>query len=165
MNLRVVRLYRLPSQDCMVVGYVIQASFLCTPFLSKKGKCSPFLELTPTPRQMPRDVTNISEDWADFCQCQEFWCHFLSFVFSGKWPFWLWEGALSLSKSPLKVKKGHSYEKMNALNDTKTPGTVKICGRQRGIFVIVCGICQSEDKKQISKCQYRPKNHANVAQK
>ena len=28
----------------------------------QKGKCSPFLKLTPTPRQMPRDVTNISED-------------------------------------------------------------------------------------------------------
>ena len=30
--------------------------------LVQSGKCSPFLELTPTLRQMPRDVTNISED-------------------------------------------------------------------------------------------------------
>ena len=28
----------------------------------QNGKCSPFLKLTHTPRQMPRDVTNISED-------------------------------------------------------------------------------------------------------
>ena len=40
-----------------------------------------------------------------FCQCQEFWFHFLSFIFWEKWPFWLWEGALSLSKSPPKVKR------------------------------------------------------------
>ena len=39
-----------------------QALFLCALFFVQKGKCSPFLELTPTPRQMPRDVTNISED-------------------------------------------------------------------------------------------------------
>ena len=31
-------------------------------FLSRKGKCSPFLKLTPTPLHMPRDVTNISKD-------------------------------------------------------------------------------------------------------
>ena len=30
---------------------------------------------------------------------------FLELHFLGKWPFWLWEGALSLSKSPLKVKR------------------------------------------------------------
>ena len=28
----------------------------------QNGNCSPFLELTPTPRQMPRDVMNIFED-------------------------------------------------------------------------------------------------------
>ena len=56
--------------------------FFARTIFVQNGKCSPFLQLTPTPWQMPRDVTNISEDWADFCQCQEFWCHFLSFVFS-----------------------------------------------------------------------------------
>jgi len=50
-------------------------------FLSKMENVHLFLELTPTLWQMPRDVTNIPEDLADFCQCQEFWCHFLSFVF------------------------------------------------------------------------------------
>ena len=45
----------------------------------------------------------------------EFWCHFLNFVFSEKWPFWLWEGALSPSqKSHLKVKMD-IYDKINAL--------------------------------------------------
>ena len=34
---------------------------------------------------------------------------------------------------------------------------VKICWRQWGIFVIVCGICQGVDKKQISKWQNWPK--------
>ena len=72
--------------------------FVCT-FFVQKEKCSPFLELTPTLWQMPQDVTNISEDWADFCQCQEFWCHFLSFIFLEWWPFWLWEDASGLKSS------------------------------------------------------------------
>ena len=36
-------------------------------------------------------------------------------------------------------------------------GTVKIFGRQRGIFVIVCGICRGLDKKQFSKWHNWPK--------
>ena len=100
------RLMAVPSEfSVLAEGTQGQALFCVAPIFVQNGNCSPFLKLTPTPRQMPRDVTNISEDWADFCQCQEFWCHFLSFVFSEKWPFWLWEGALSLSKSPLKVKR------------------------------------------------------------
>ena len=55
--------------------------FLCAPFLSKTENGHLFLELTPTLWQMPRDITNISEDWTDICQCQEFWCHFSSFLF------------------------------------------------------------------------------------
>ena len=43
-------------------GKTLNQAFLCAPFLSKNGKCSPFLKLIPTPGQMPRDVTNISED-------------------------------------------------------------------------------------------------------
>ena len=35
--------------------------FVHTIFI-RKGKWSPFLKLTPIPGQMPRDVTNISED-------------------------------------------------------------------------------------------------------
>ena len=41
---------------------IVQALFLCAPFLFKKGKCSPFLELTPKPPQMQRDIMNIYED-------------------------------------------------------------------------------------------------------
>ena len=44
------------------VTHVFQTLFLCAPFLFKKGKWSPFLKLSPTLRQIPRDVTNISED-------------------------------------------------------------------------------------------------------
>ena len=84
---------------------IIQALFLCAPFLFKKGKCSPFLELTPTLWQMPRDITNISEDWADFCQCQEFWCHFLSFDFLENGPFGF-ERAPSASQKALSKSKG-----------------------------------------------------------
>ena len=36
--------------------------FFCAHIFDQNGKWSPFLELTPTPRQMPLDVTNISED-------------------------------------------------------------------------------------------------------
>ena len=54
---------------------------------------------------------------------------------------------------------------MNALNDTQNCGTVKICGRQWGIFVIVCGIRQSVDKSKYPNGTTGLKNHANVAQK
>ena len=43
-------------------GEIIQALFLCALFLSKMENVHLFLKLTPTLRQMPRDVTNISED-------------------------------------------------------------------------------------------------------
>ena len=41
---------------------VKQALFLSALFFVQIGNCSPFLKLTPTLRQMPPDVTNISED-------------------------------------------------------------------------------------------------------
>ena len=43
--------------DISTSGFI----FVRTIFV-QNGKWSPSLELTPTPRQMPRDVTNISED-------------------------------------------------------------------------------------------------------
>ena len=60
-------------------GFIFVHAIFCP-----KCQCSLFLELTPTLWQMPRDFTNISEDWADFCQCQEFWCLFLTFIFQEK---------------------------------------------------------------------------------
>ena len=103
-------------------AYAHRLYFCVCTILVQNGKCSPFLELTPTLWQMSREVMNISEDWADFCQCQEFWCHFLSLE---KWSFWLWEGALSLSKSPLKVKRAIFPPKRSSRNDTETRGTGK----------------------------------------
>ena len=48
-----------------------QALFLCTHFLSKKEKVHLISKLPPTLWQMPWGVTNIYNDWADFCrQCQ-----------------------------------------------------------------------------------------------
>ena len=140
----------------LCVGYMHYISgfiFVRTVFV-QNWKCSPFLKLTPKHWQMPRDVTNISKDWADFCQCQEFWCHFLSFIFSEKWPFWLWE--------PLPTKK-----KMNALNDTKSSELSKSAegNVEWNVFVIVCGVCWGVGKKQISKRQSWLKTHANVAKK
>ena len=56
-------LVRLMSDDISPSQQqVYQALFLCAPFFVQKVKCSPFLKLIPTPRQMPRDVMNISED-------------------------------------------------------------------------------------------------------
>ena len=58
--------------QCRLLGSVPlleQALFLCALFLYKMENVHLFLKLTPTLRQMPRDVTNISTDWADFCQC------------------------------------------------------------------------------------------------
>ena len=71
--------------------------FLCMHIFCPNSKCLPFLWLSPTLWQMPQDVTNIHEDWADFCQCQEFWWHFLSFVLEGKRPFWLFSVGVSFS--------------------------------------------------------------------
>ena len=69
---------------------------------------------------MPRDRLFTRTEQTFFCQCKEFWCHFLGFVLEGKLPSWLWEtGALILSKCPLKVKQGNFPSKMNAINDTK----------------------------------------------
>ena len=63
----VVRRSRPADQNLMIGAHDLfksigQALFLCAPFLTKTGKCSPFLELTPTIWQMARDVKNISED-------------------------------------------------------------------------------------------------------
>ena len=92
------------ASEISVTYHGICRLYFCAHHSCPQTKLLPFLELTPTLWQMPGEVTNISQVWADFCQCQEFWCHFLSFIVLEKWSFWLWEGALSLSKSPLEVK-------------------------------------------------------------
>ena len=71
---------------------------------------------------------------------------FLELRFLGKMALLALGGRPQPLKKPSQSQKGHFYEKMNALNDTKTPGNVKICGRQRGIFLIVCGISRGVDK-------------------
>ena len=111
-----------------------------------KGKCSLFLELIPTLWQMPWDVTNISEDWADFCQCQEFWCHFLSFALSGKWPFWLWEGALSPSQKALSKSKRIFLWESECAKWYQNFGNSKICEGNGEYLWSVCSICQSVNK-------------------
>ena len=50
------------ADEGQVVASHLQALLLCTPLFVQKGKCPPIVELTPTLLQMPRDVTNISED-------------------------------------------------------------------------------------------------------
>merc|ERR1712029_99438 len=77
---------------------------------------------------------------------------FLELRFLGKMDLLALGGRPQPLKKPSQSQKGHFYVKMNALNDPKTLElTVKIWGRQHGIFVIVCGICRGVDKKQISK--------------
>ena len=72
-------------------GILLQTSgfnFVRT-FYNPKGKCLPFLKLTPTLGKIAQAVTNIHMDWVDFGQCQEFWCQSSSYVFEGKLPVWL----------------------------------------------------------------------------
>ena len=69
-------------------------------FLSKKENVHLFSSSLPRLDKCHETSRIFLRTEQTFASCQEFWCHFLSFIFSGKWPFWLWEGALSLSKSP-----------------------------------------------------------------
>ena len=78
---------------------VRQDLFLCALFFVQKGKCSLFLSSLQHFDKCHEASQIFSKTEQTFASAQEFWCHFLSFLFSGKWPFWLWEGALSASQS------------------------------------------------------------------
>ena len=86
--------------------YLYARLYFCAHCFCPKWKLFTFLEFTPTPRQMPRDVTNIS--WAaeqTFASSRSFGVISWASFWRKNSPFGLWEGALSLSKSPLKVKR------------------------------------------------------------
>jgi len=99
----------------------ISGFILCTPFFVENGKCLHFLELTPTLWLLPLDVTNISEDWADFCQCQEFWL----------------------------ISWASFSEKMNVLNDTKISELSKSAKEMGNICYRLWRICWSVYKKPL----------------
>ena len=68
-----------------------------------------------------------------------------------KGPFWLLEGALSLSKRTLRNKRV-SFRKNESDNWYHNSWTAwQHLRKKQGIFVIVCGISQGVDKKQMSK--------------
>ena len=90
---------------------------------------------------------------------------FLELHFLGKMALLALGGCPQPLKKPSQSQKGHFYEKMNALNDTKTSELSKSAEGNGEYLSIVCGICQGVDKKQFSKWHNWPKNHANVAQK
>ena len=69
------------TQFIFLKEYVVQAVFMCT-FFVQWAKVHLFS--LPQFDKCPQGVTNILEDWADFWQCQEFWCHFLSFALERK---------------------------------------------------------------------------------
>ena len=54
---------------------------------------------------------------------------------------------------------------MNALNNTITQEMAKSAKETGGLFVIICGISQSVDKKHMSKCQYWPKKNTQMLHK
>ena len=112
-----------------------QALFLCALFLSKMENVHLFSSSLPrfdkcheTSRIFPRTEQTFASarsfgviSWALFWR-------------KNGWPVWL----CSLSKSPPENECAKWYQNF---------GTVKICGRQRGILVILCKICQDMDKK------------------
>ena len=55
------------------------------------------------------------------------------------------------SQKALSKSKGTFFRENECAKWYQNFGNVKICGRQQGIFVIVCGICRGVDKKQLSK--------------
>ena len=74
-------------EACLEGNTLFQAFFLCPHHFwmewSKMRKMVTFCQAhTHASTNTTRDATNIYKDWADFCQCQEFLCHFLSFGFS-----------------------------------------------------------------------------------
>ena len=141
-----------------------QALFLCAPFLPKKGNVHLFSSSLPrfdkcheTSRIFPRTEQTFASarsfgviSWASFSRK------------NGPFGF---GRAPSASQKALSKSKGTFLRENECAKWYQNFGNVKICGRQRGIFVIVCGICRGVDKKLISKWQNWPKNHANFAQK
>ena len=56
-----------------------------------------------------------------FVSARSFGCHFLELHFGDKMALLALGGCPQPLKKPSQSQKGHFYEKMNALNDTKTP--------------------------------------------
>ena len=59
-------------------------------------------------------------------------------------------GLFERLRAPSQSQKGHFYEKMNALNDTKTPELSK-SAKETGNICDCLWRCQSVDKSQVSK--------------
>ena len=139
-----------------VIAALWQDLFLCSHFLSKKENVHLFSSSFPrfdkcheTSRIFPRTEQTFASarsfgviSWASFSR--------------ENGPFGFGR-APSASQKALSKSKGTFLRENECAKWYQNFGNVKICGRQRGIFVIVCGICRGVDKKQISKCQNWPK--------
>ena len=80
------------------------------------------------------------------------WVSFLELRFLRKMALLALDGRpLSPSQKALSTSKGTYFQEKECAKWYQNFSNVKICGRQRRIFVIVCGNCQSVDKKQFSK--------------
>ena len=126
-----------------------QALFLSAPFWSKKENVHLFSSLLPrfdkcheTSRIFPRTEQTFASarsfgviSWASFSRK------------NGPFGF---GRAPSASQKALSKSKGTFLRENECAKWYQNFGNVKICGRQRGIFVIDCAICQGLDKKQIS---------------
>ena len=105
---------------------------------------------------MPQTITNIPSFLCRFYHRHEFYCHFLSFILRGNDSFGFGR-APTASQKALSKSKGPFFLQNECAKWCQNFRTFKNLRRKLGIFVIVCGICWSMDKKQTSKCQYRPK--------
>ena len=105
---------------------------------------------------MPQTITNIPRCFPQILTLPKFWYH-LAHSFSRK------NGPFGFGRAPSDSQKVLSKSKGPFLCENEFAkwyqnfGAVKIFGRQRGIFVIVCGICYGVDKMQFSKWHNWPK--------
>ena len=93
-----------------------------------------------TLRQMPQTITNIPRCLPQILTLPKFWYH-LAHSFSRKNVPFDFERAFWEAEGALPKPKGPGFQENECDKWYQNSRTGKICGRQGGIFVIVCGIC------------------------
>ena len=136
-------------------GYPMSGIFLSAPFLSKTENVHLFSSSLP-------HLDKCHETSRIFPRTEQTFASAMSFgvisqaLFSRKYGLFGFGRAPSAPQKALSKSKGTFLRENECAKWHQIFGTVKICVRQRGIFVIVCSICQSVVEKRISKWHNGP---------